>query len=91
MIAFQVENVSRACSDNMEVMSSFSIQLVADNLALFVWLEVPDVKGWFSDNGFLMVDSSATLMYHTFDLQMTSDEVMSSIEIKSLFDVYNDQ
>ncbi|KAF5275066.1 hypothetical protein FQA39_LY07003 [Lamprigera yunnana] len=41
----------------------FSVEVVVDKIALFVWLEVNNISGRFSDNGFLQITKIKTVTF----------------------------
>lgn len=66
---------------------SFSISLHSDAIAPFVWLDVGNIPGRFSSNGFLMVTSNRTVSFDAW--RPTSvDELSRSLTVTALRDVY---
>jgi hypothetical protein len=55
--SFQITYV-KAVADDV-----FEIRLSSDTIALYVWLSAGDSPGWFSENGFLLVSSQATVTF----------------------------
>ena len=43
--------------------ASFTLRLVTDHVAMFVWLEAAGVSGRFSDNGFLMAEAAREVRF----------------------------
>ncbi|KAM6912817.1 beta-mannosidase [Xenentodon cancila] len=67
--------------------SGFAVTLRSSSVAAFVWLDVGNVPGRFSSNGFLMVSRNKTV---TFDAWRPTSvaELSRSLTITSLRDVY---
>ncbi|XP_061599990.1 beta-mannosidase [Cololabis saira] len=65
----------------------FTVTLRSDAVAAFVWLDVGDVPGRFSSNGFMMVSRNQTV---TFDPWRPTSvaELSRSLTVTSLRDVY---
>ena len=66
----------------------FEVTLTTNNMAAFVWLEAVDIKGYFSDNGFLWVDSISLTLTFTAWQDVTEGDLQAAITIKSLADIY---
>ena len=66
----------------------FTVELKTDGIAAFVWLEARDIKGHFSDNGFMMV--TPTVQVDLFAWQDIKDAVtlQKTLLVTSLSDVY---
>ncbi|BFZ06433.1 hypothetical protein BsWGS_09472 [Bradybaena similaris] len=77
----KITSVTRA-SDHV-----FDIEVSSDAIALFVWLSVDiDVRGHFSDNGFLLLTPSRHVRFYT--IEPTAVEYLSShLRVRSLADV----
>jgi len=66
---------------------TFDITLTADQVAPFVFMNLRNENhGWFSDNGFIMVQSPFTVTYNS-ETVMTAQEVEAQLHIETLFDV----
>ncbi|XP_048729184.2 beta-mannosidase-like isoform X1 [Ostrea edulis] len=65
----------------------FNITITTNAIAPFVWLDTPGIQGRFSDNGFLMVQSTMHLQYFAWEL-VDLKTLDNSITIKSLMDIY---
>lgn len=65
----------------------YIIQLVSDAIAPFVWLEPGNIKGRFSDNGFLMFQSHKTIQFYAWQ-NTDVTRLRDSISVKSLMDIY---
>jgi len=55
----------------MSKVGEFSVSVEAQSPACFVWLVAKDVRGRFSENGFLLTEPSKTVSSH-FTLQNRS-------------------
>lgn len=66
----------------------FKLVLSADNIALFVWLEVGNVRGRFSENGFHMFESRKEIVFHAHEA-ITAEILRDNIKITTLSDIYN--
>ena len=82
MLSAQVSDVKRRSA------SQVSLTLQTDAIAPFVWLELPGHSGYFSDNGFIMLDKTAHLTYTSFQELQDNDVTASSFNVISLMDVY---
>ncbi|XP_067335844.1 beta-mannosidase isoform X1 [Channa argus] len=67
--------------------TSFSITLHSDSVAPFVWLDVGNIPGKFSFNGFLMVSRNVTVTFNPWRTTSVT-ELTKSLTITSLMDVY---
>ena len=82
MLSAQVSDVKRRSA------SQVSLTLQTDAIAPFVWLELPGHSGYFSDNGFIMLDKTVHLTYTSFHELSDDDVTASSVNVISLMDVY---
>lgn len=64
----------------------FSLTVVTDNVALFVWLSSHGARGQFSDNGFLMKDSTRHLEFTTHE-DVTAEELGRQITVQTVLSV----
>ncbi|XP_046381203.2 beta-mannosidase-like isoform X2 [Haliotis rufescens] len=67
--------------------TEFQLTLVADHIAPYVWLDAYRVPGRFSDNGFIMINSSRAVTFTSWD-PVDLDLFTKSLSVKSLMDVY---
>ncbi|KAH9490420.1 hypothetical protein Btru_035138 [Bulinus truncatus] len=65
---------------------TFNIELSSDAVALYVWLSVDNIKGYFSDNGFAMLNSRAEVMFYS-TADISADHLNSQLRVRSLVDV----
>lgn len=65
----------------------FSVYIEAQSPACYVWLVAKDVRGRFSDNGFLLIEPSKTVIFYSWQ-DTTEDELENNLYIKSLYDLY---
>ncbi|EFA06933.2 Beta-mannosidase-like Protein [Tribolium castaneum] len=63
----------------------FSVTVSTDAVALFVWLDTHEVKGVFSENGFLQVLPSKTVNF-TADSRVTLEELQAAVTVTHLSD-----
>ncbi|XP_059478793.1 beta-mannosidase [Neocloeon triangulifer] len=61
----------------------FDIQITTDNVAPFVWLDAADAKGRFSDNGFILTNSTKTVQYYALET-LTAADLQAKLTITSL-------
>lgn len=64
-------------------MTKFNIKITTDNIALFVWLETDEIKGQFSDNGFLQVSKQKIIHFESAEA-VTAAELQSNLRFTSL-------
>lgn len=67
--------------------ASLTVSLHADSVAPFVWLDVGNIPGRFSSNGFLMVSRNVTVSFEAWR-PTSAAEVSKSLTVLSLTDVY---
>uniref|UniRef100_A0A673CDI5 Beta-mannosidase n=1 Tax=Sphaeramia orbicularis TaxID=375764 RepID=A0A673CDI5_9TELE len=67
--------------------SGFSVTLRSDAVAPFVWLDVGNIAGRFSSNGFLMVSADRTVGFTPWRPTSVS-QLSTSLSVTSLRDVY---
>uniref|UniRef100_H3C1U4 Beta-mannosidase n=1 Tax=Tetraodon nigroviridis TaxID=99883 RepID=H3C1U4_TETNG len=67
--------------------TGYHVTLHAAAAAPFVWLDVGDIPGRFSSNGFLMVSRNRTVTFHAW-LPTSVAELAQSLSVRSLRDVY---
>jgi len=80
-------NLSVVSVDASPDWKTFTITLTAVNVAPFVFLNLrQENHGYFSDNGFIMVQSP-TIVTYTSERVMTAQEVETQLHIETLFDV----
>ncbi|KAE8630723.1 hypothetical protein XENTR_v10000933 [Xenopus tropicalis] len=67
--------------------TGFAFHLVTSSVAPFVWLDVWDISGRFSDNGFLLAEKTKTVYFYPW--QTTSvDELQRFLNVTTLQDIY---
>lgn len=87
--SINVTNVSGpTSSSSMPGFKVFDVQLQADNVALFVWLNAHNVSGHFSDNGFLLKDPKTTVQFYTRQ-NVTATELEQNLTVNSFTDYSN--
>lgn len=70
-------------------MKTFKITLKSNAIAPFVFLDVGNIRGHFSDNGFIIVTRKETVIFHAED-SISLSELKTAIMIKSLGNIlYN--
>ncbi|KAM9356449.1 beta-mannosidase isoform 2-T2 [Pholidichthys leucotaenia] len=67
--------------------TGFTITLHSSSVAPFVWLDVGNIPGCFSSNGFLMASRNRTVRFNPWH-QTSVAELTASLTITSLTDVY---
>ncbi|XP_042069280.1 beta-mannosidase isoform X1 [Haplochromis burtoni] len=70
-----------------EKKTCFSVTLHSDSVAPFVWLDVGNIPGRFSSNGFLMVSRNRTVDFNAWRPTSVA-ELTASLTITSLRDIY---
>ncbi|KAL3968559.1 perforin 1 [Sarotherodon galilaeus] len=70
-----------------EKKTCFSVTLHSDSVAPFVWLDVGNIPGRFSSNGFLMVSRNRTVDFTAWRPTSVA-ELTASLTITSLRDIY---
>ncbi|KAM4708161.1 beta-mannosidase isoform 2-T2 [Discoglossus pictus] len=65
----------------------FAFKLVTQAVAPFVWLDVWDIPGRFSDNGFLMTDEVKIVAFYPWS-STTVDELSKVVTVTTLRDIY---
>ena len=68
--------------------SEFSVHLTTDHIAPFTWLDATGLRGRFSDNGFIMVQSKMIVMFYAWESGITSDVLQKAITVRSLMNIY---
>ncbi|XP_014472707.1 PREDICTED: beta-mannosidase [Dinoponera quadriceps] len=66
----------------------FKLILKTDNIALFVWLEVGNIRGRFSENGFHMFEQRKEVIFHTHEAT-TMELLRENLKITVLSDIYH--
>uniref|UniRef100_A0A3P8NCU1 Beta-mannosidase n=1 Tax=Astatotilapia calliptera TaxID=8154 RepID=A0A3P8NCU1_ASTCA len=74
-------NITASC------LTCFSVTLHSDSVAPFVWLDVGNIPGRFSSNGFLMVSRNRTVDFNAWRPTSVA-ELTASLTITSLRDIY---
>ncbi|KAF7271446.1 hypothetical protein GWI33_015668 [Rhynchophorus ferrugineus] len=65
--------------------NTFDIVISSDNIAIFVWLDVDQIQGRFSHNGFLLVESSKTVSFSS-EQSITLQELQEALTVTHLKD-----
>ncbi|XP_072031155.1 beta-mannosidase-like [Amphiura filiformis] len=65
----------------------FTIHLTTDHVTPFTWLETPGIRGRFSDNGFVMVESAVIVVFYAWESTTTTD-IQNAITVTSLMNIY---
>uniref|UniRef100_A0A1B6DET4 beta-mannosidase n=1 Tax=Clastoptera arizonana TaxID=38151 RepID=A0A1B6DET4_9HEMI len=63
--------------------NQFELTLRTDTIALFVWLDVRNVHGHFSRNGFIMLTPETKVTFYSHD-KLDKETVQNNLKIKSL-------
>lgn len=80
LIFLQVNSVSKISSN------IFDIQVSTDAITFFVWLSTQNIKGHFSDNGFLLITPSTNIHFYAHE-DVTVDQLSSHLKVISVSDV----
>ncbi|KAJ8675359.1 hypothetical protein QAD02_011145 [Eretmocerus hayati] len=83
-IRFQIRQSNSSSS------SSYEIELTSSKIALFVWVEMRNITGTFSENGFHILENKKRV---TFQASQASslDEIKKNFDITSLSRLYNSE
>ncbi|KAK6181474.1 hypothetical protein SNE40_009317 [Patella caerulea] len=75
---------------NVVALSStqFTVTLMTDNIAPFVWINAYRLSGRFSDNGFIMKDHLVQLTFKSRE-PVSIDTFKKSLSVQSLMDIYS--
>lgn len=65
----------------------FVFDLRTSAIAPFVWLDVGNIPGRFSDNGFLMIEKMRSVLFYPWKLTSKS-ELQQAFTVTSLTDTY---
>ncbi|XP_071573784.1 beta-mannosidase [Temnothorax nylanderi] len=68
--------------------ADFKIVLSTDNIALFVWLEVGNIRGRFSENGFHIFVKEKEIIFHAHEAT-TVELLWSNIKLTHISNIYN--
>jgi len=68
--------------------SDFKLVLSTDNIALFIWLEVGNIYGHFSENGFHMFEEEKEIIFHTYEA-ITPKLLKNNIKLTTLSNIYS--
>nr|AEE61968.1 unknown [Dendroctonus ponderosae] len=81
---------SELSSPDVEIVSvsqtgtkTYEITVRSDNIALFVWLDAHAIMGRFSENGFLQVEATRTVSFHS-DQDTNVEELQAAITVTHL-------
>ncbi|XP_065302863.1 beta-mannosidase-like isoform X2 [Dermacentor albipictus] len=81
-----VSSVTGPFSSDLEPsVYKYNVELLTDNVALFVWLDAQALSGRFSDNGFLLKESAKVVQFRTPD-SVTPEQLQGAIVIYSVSD-----
>ncbi|XP_014205962.1 beta-mannosidase [Copidosoma floridanum] len=61
----------------------FEVEVMSNNLALFVWLELGNIPGQFSENGFHVLNHKKTIHFHSSQ-PVAAQEVTKNLVVTSL-------
>lgn len=65
----------------------FEVDLKTDAIAAFVWLQVHGIQGYFSDNGFFMLQANIAISFYSQD-ETSATDIERGIAVRSLMDMY---
>ncbi|XP_060074948.1 beta-mannosidase-like [Ylistrum balloti] len=80
----QVVDVQQTTTDKQV----YNITVTAGSISVFVWLDAHDIRGRFSDNGFLMVTSKKLVQFYASEPTDVSS-LRIALTVRSLADVYH--
>ncbi|XP_075550187.1 beta-mannosidase-like [Dermacentor variabilis] len=81
-----VSSVTGPFSSDLEPsVYTYNVELLTDNVALFVWLDSQALSGRFSDNGFLLKEAAKVVQFRTSD-SVTPEQLQGTIVIYSVSD-----
>ncbi|XP_011642366.1 beta-mannosidase isoform X1 [Pogonomyrmex barbatus] len=67
--------------------ADFKVVLTTDNIALFVWLEVGNIRGRFSENGFHMFEEKKEIIFYAHEM-ITTELLQNNIKLTHISDIY---
>ncbi len=68
--------------------NGFTIKLITDELAKNVYLTIPNIEGFFTDNYFDLLPGYEKVIEFRCDKELTTDELKESLNIVTLVDSY---
>ncbi|XP_033733358.1 beta-mannosidase-like [Pecten maximus] len=80
----QVTDVQQASTDKQV----YNVTITTDSISVFVWLDAHNVKGRFSDNGFLMISPKKLVQFFS-SLPIDVSTLRNTLTVQSLTDVYH--
>ncbi|XP_068981840.1 beta-mannosidase [Bombus flavifrons] len=91
-IALPIANVSVKVNDNHLPGRYFNypdieLELITNNIALFVWLEAGNICGRFSENGFHMFEDNKNVTFHACEF-ITPEVLKKSLKVTTLSGIY---
>ncbi|XP_056422462.1 beta-mannosidase isoform X3 [Hyla sarda] len=67
--------------------AAFVFTLISSSPSAFVWLDVWDISGRFSDNGFLLIAEKTVVYFYAWE-PTTIDDLKKSLHISTIQDIY---
>ncbi|XP_031785541.1 beta-mannosidase [Nasonia vitripennis] len=77
-----------AVPSRLQNQTDFQIEVTAEKLALFVWLEVGNINGRFSENGFHLLQGKKNITFHTSQPIAVKD-ITNNLIVTSLSRIYD--
>lgn len=86
--SFQMKIEENYLPGKLSNYADFKIILSTNNIALFVWLEVGNIRGRFSENGFHMFAKEKEIIFHTHEAT-TVELLRNNIKLTHISNIYN--
>lgn len=87
IIHFQIVSVKKSDTKDFpsRYLSVFDVTISTQKPAAFVWLDVGEIRGRFSDNGFIFAQAERTVQFLSLQ-NLATDELEKALTIRSLND-----
>jgi len=85
---FQILSVEKSSSPEKypsRYQALFDVKIATDKPAPFLWLDAGEIRGRFSENGFMFAQSENTVQFLALQ-DLTADELRESLTIQSLYE-----
>lgn len=69
----------------LRYLSVYDVTIATEKPAAFVWLDVGEIRGRFSDNGFIFAQAERTVQFLALQ-DLSADELKKALTIQSLND-----
>jgi beta-mannosidase len=66
--------------------AAFNVKISTDKPAAFVWLDSGEIRGRFSENGFIFTEAETTVQFWSLQEDLTAEDLTNVLTIQSLHD-----